>query len=142
MKKLTKREAQRLIEKHGTQTKAALALGVSPSTICRALAGGRDAELRSTKTTSDSEAPVTGEKTNMPGISLRSVRTAKNKPQRSCRSNFYGLEAGKAYLLEDAVKEWGIGAETIKRYAKDMNAFVYVEVGPEDWRPAIVRPKG
>jgi hypothetical protein len=80
--------------------------------------------------------------TGLSGISLNQVRSTTTKPQETCRARFFELEAGKAYVLTDAAREWGVATDTLRKHAKDMGAFLYVEVSPENWQPAIIRPKG
>jgi len=130
---MTQAEAQALREEHGGVKAAARAVGMAATTFRRRLSGegcGMDEKPKPQKQT-----------TGMSGISLSGTRTSTVKPQASCKQRLYELERGKAYLLQDASREWGVRADTIKQHAKELDAFLYVEVTPENWQPAVIRAK-
>lgn len=81
-------------------------------------------------------------RTTLAGISLSHVRSTTIKPAETCRARFFELAAGKAYVLADAAREWGVSPDTLRKHAKDLGAFIYIEVSPENWQPAIIKPKG
>jgi hypothetical protein len=73
-------------------------------------------------------------------VDLTKVRTASKKPLESVKSKLYQLPRGKGFPLADAAREWGVSAETLRRHAKDVGAFVYAEVAPEQWVEVVKHP--
>lgn len=76
------------------------------------------------------------------GIMLRpETRVLDRRPQATVRSRFYGLVRGRAYPVSDLAREWGVGADTLRRHAKDCECFKYVDVsGHDDWQDCVMHP--
>jgi len=76
------------------------------------------------------------------GIDLTNRNTANKKPQDSVKSKFYTLAKGKAYPIENAERAWQVTRNTLRRHARELNALLFVEVAPEDWKECVIYPPG
>jgi len=94
------------------------------------------ARIRSKSTTdSEDEAPITG------GIVLGRCRVLSRKPSDSASKFIKRLPTGRGFDVRTLSKEWGMSEDTIKRHAKDLGCFKFVEVSDDEWIPMIMNPE-
>ena len=94
------------------------------------------ARIRSRSTTdSEEEAPITG------GIVLGRCRVLSRKPSDSASKFIKRLPTGRGFDVRTLSKEWGMSEDTIKRHAKDLGCFKFVEVSDDEWIPMIMNPE-
>jgi len=88
----------------------------------------------STPSTSD-EAPITG------GLVLGRCRVLSRKPSDSASKFIKRLPTGRGFDVRTLSKEWGMSEDTIKRHAKDLGCFKFVEVSDDEWIPMVMNPE-
>jgi hypothetical protein len=94
------------------------------------------ARIRSRSTTdSEEEAPITG------GIVLGRCRVLSRKPSDSASKFIKRLPTGRGFDVRTLSKDWGMSEDTIKRHAKDLGCFKFVEVSDDEWIPMIMNPE-
>lgn len=70
------------------------------------------------------------------------TRVLDRRPPASVRNRFYGLVKGRAYPVNELARDWGISAETLKRHARDVECFKYVDTtGHDDWEACVMHPE-
>jgi len=76
------------------------------------------------------------------GIRLTNRRISSQKPPPSegVKRKIYELPKGIGFPVDDLEIKWGVSADTIKKKARQYDAFRYVERGPGDWVPCIIHP--
>jgi len=87
-----------------------------------------------TPITSD-EALLTG------GIVLGRCRVLSRKPSDSASKFIKRLPTGRGFDVRTLSKEWGMSEDTIKRHAKDLGCFKFVEVSDDEWIPMVMNPE-
>ena len=85
--------------------------------------------------TVEEEAPTTG------GIALGRCRVLSRKPAESASKFIKRLPLGRGFDVRALAKEWGISEDTIKRHAKELSCFKFVEVSDDEWTPMIMNPE-
>jgi transposase-like protein len=129
---MTVEQAQRLLAEHGSLSAAANAAGMSRPCFTRWIR----------KAPSAKEPKVQPEASGFgKAFDLTKLRTATKKPVESVKSKLYQLPRGKGYPLADAAREWGVNQDTLRRHAKDIGAFLYAEVAPEQWVEVVTYPQ-
>ena len=88
----------------------------------------------STPPTSE-EAPITG------GLVLGRCRVLSRKPSDSASKFIKRLPTGRGFDVRTLSKEWGMSEDTIKRHAKDLGCFKFVEVSDDEWIPMVMNPE-
>jgi len=88
----------------------------------------------STPITSD-EALLTG------GLVLGRCRVLSRKPSDSASKFIKRLPTGRGFDVRTLSKEWGMSEDTIKRHAKDLGCFKFVEVSDDEWIPMVMNPE-
>jgi hypothetical protein len=74
------------------------------------------------------------------GVSLSSKRVLPRKPPESAAKFIKRLPKGRGFSPVELAQQWGMAEETIRRHAKDMGCFKYVEVSEDDWVGMIMHP--
>ena len=119
-------------------------LGVPRSTAQAAIKGWRTTNEVATVAVRAEAAPApeaTQQTDGLRGFALTATtRCRDKKPVATVRSRFYGLKKNVAYRVADAVREWGISDETIRRHARDAECLRYIERGNETWEECIMHP--
>lgn len=77
----------------------------------------------------------------MVGISLTNRNVATRRPVESAAKFIKRLPNGRGFDPKQLAKEWGMSEETIRKHAKEMKCFKYVEVSEDEWVPFIVSPQ-
>lgn len=90
-----------------------------------------------TQTTQDThdEALLTG------GLVLGRCRVLSRKPSDSASKFIKRLPTGRGFDVRTLSKEWGMSEDTIKRHAKDLGCFKFVEVSDDEWIPMVMNPE-
>jgi hypothetical protein len=75
------------------------------------------------------------------GVRLAGLRTAIQKPQgNETKARLYRLKKDTAFPVKALSEAWGISEDTIKKHAKQYDAFRYVEISPGEWTPCVIHP--
>lgn len=74
------------------------------------------------------------------GIDLAGLKILPRKPAESASSFIKRLPENKGFELNALSVKWGIAEETIRRHAKELHCFKFVEIGGE-WLPMVLNPK-
>ena len=83
--------------------------------------------------------PLSEPATTDEGVDLHGLQVLQRKPAESASSFIKKLPLGRGFELHILAAKWGIGEETIRRHAKDLNCLKFVKVG-EDWIPMVLNP--
>jgi len=75
------------------------------------------------------------------GIALGRCRVLSRKPSESAGKFIKRLPTGRGFDLKSLAKEWGMSEDTIKRHAKDLGCFKFVEVSEDEWVPLVMNPE-
>lgn len=81
------------------------------------------------------EASITG------GLVLGRCRVLSRKPSDSASKFIKRLPTGRGFDVRTLSKEWGMSEDTIKRHAKDLGCFKFVEVSDDEWIPMVMNPE-
>ena len=114
------------VAKHGSQRKAAKALGIHRSKVHRALQMGIADPTPTTK------APT--------GITLRDARISDHKPADNVKRLLYKLKMGMGFPIEHLAETWGISIENLRKQAKRFDCLKYVETEPGNWVLCALNP--
>lgn len=87
-----------------------------------------------TSSTSE-EASIAG------GIVLGRCRVLSRKPSDSASKFIKRLPTGRGFDVRTLSKEWGMSEDSIKRHAKDLGCFKFVEVSDDEWIPMVMNPE-
>jgi len=137
---ITKQEADALMVKHGgNKTRVAGELGIQRATLRNILNGAGNAGVMSGVPVS--VTPDKAHVTSLKGLEIGGLRMARKKPADSIKSRLYTLEQGKGYPIDEAAREWGVGVETLRKHAREVDAVMYVELTPENWIQMLVYPR-
>ena len=131
---MTRKEAEALVEKYGSERKAAAALGMSRSALKRRMNG--EVAREPVKATTESKPQESA-----PGaFSLRGVTLLNYRPQDTIKKRLYGLRRGMGYEVAELAREWRMTPETLRKHAREHKALAYVERTPGDYRACVVHP--
>jgi hypothetical protein len=75
------------------------------------------------------------------GVALGRCRVLSRKPSDSASKFIKRLPTGRGFDVKMLAKEWGMSEDTIKRHAKDMGCFKFVEVADDEWVPMVMNPE-
>jgi len=129
----------------GVGVQAAKDLGMPTSSFFRRLrrfgieATGRGGRRAAVATRVPVETPTSDTHPGM--IILGNRRTSAKKPAQSVKSKLYELPKGRGFPIHEAAREWGVGVETLRRHARDVDAVCFVEATPENWVEVVTYPK-
>ncbi len=73
------------------------------------------------------------------GVDLHGLKVLQRKPAESASSFIKKLPLDRGFELHILSAKWGIGEDTIRRHAKDLNCLKFVKMG-EDWIPMVLNP--
>jgi hypothetical protein len=74
------------------------------------------------------------------GVPLSSKRVLPRKPPESAAKFIKRLPKNRGFAPAELASQWGMAEETVKRHAKDLGCFKFVEVSEDDWVPMIMHP--
>jgi len=74
------------------------------------------------------------------GVNLSSKRVLPRKPPESAAKFIKRLPKGRGFSPAELAQQWGMAEETIRRHAKDLGCFKFVEVSEDDWVGMIMHP--
>jgi len=120
-KSMTRDEAQKAVEKHGSQRKAAAALGVCAKRLSKMLSGAAIASNKPATATVSEVTAASG------GISLAGRQVLAERPTDLWKARFFALRRGLGYPIEALAAEWGKSVDSVKERAKRFGALRYVE---------------
>jgi len=130
------RQAREAVEKYGSIAAAARRLRIPRKTLANRYHGG--SRGIGAKTVSPDAVE---QNADIQGITLRTARVACQKPvTNDVKRRIYRLEKGKGFPVGVLSEAWNVSEECIIRHAKRLDAFRYVEVGPEQWEQCIIHP--
>lgn len=75
------------------------------------------------------------------GIKLTGKRVLMKKPPESAAKFIRKLPKHQGFDPSDLSRDWGIGRETIRRHARELDCLRYVEVEQDDWRELVLHPE-
>jgi hypothetical protein len=126
----------------GNRVPAARELGMPVATLksrlrAAGLQGESDCSPARIKASSKTDGKIrTG------GFCLNTHRTNTTKPAGSAaRALLHKLPKGKGFPLAEVADEAMVSPETLKKHAKKLGAFLYVEVSPEEWVECVKNPE-
>lgn len=100
---------------------------------------GEVARVRGTMTLGD-PPPVRADLDNISGVSLDGRKILPRKPTDNASHLIQKLPLNRGFEIATLSQNWGLGEETIRRYAKNMKCLKFVEVDGE-WLPMVINPK-
>jgi hypothetical protein len=74
------------------------------------------------------------------GVSLSSKRVLPRKPPESAAKFIKRLPKNRGFTPAELAALWGMAEETVRRHAKDLGCFKFVEVSEDEWVPMIMHP--
>lgn len=75
------------------------------------------------------------------GFFLSNLNVSSRKPSESAAKFIKRLPSNRGFMISQVAKEWGMSEETIKRHAKELGCFKYVELSEDEWVPLIMNPE-
>lgn len=75
------------------------------------------------------------------GIPLKNVPIFSHKPQDKMKGLIYKLPQNKGFPINELSSLWGMSTDTIKKHAKRLKAYSYVEVDPGNYVACVIHPK-
>jgi hypothetical protein len=75
------------------------------------------------------------------GVKLTGKRVLSRRPTETAAKFIKRLEANKGFDPAQLSIEWGIGEETIRRYAREMGCLKFVEVEEDEWKQLVLSPE-
>jgi hypothetical protein len=133
---MTRTEAEALVKKHGSETKAAAAICMSRTSFRRRLAG--EVAGAAVKAVADAPKP---QESAAGAFSLRGVTLLNYRPQDTIKKRLYGLRRGMGYEVAELAREWRMTPETLRKHAREHKALAYVERTPGDYVACVVHPE-
>jgi hypothetical protein len=92
--------------------------------------------------TPSSPTPITSDEALLTGgLVLGRCRVLSRKPSDSASKFIKRLPTGRGFDVRTLSKEWGMSEDTIKRHAKDLGCFKFVEVSDDEWIPMVMNPE-
>lgn len=82
----------------------------------------------------DMPTPITG------GVTLSTRRVSPRKPPESAAKYLKRLPKGRGFSLKELSLQWGMAEESVKRHARELGCFKYVEVTEDEWVPMVMHP--
>ena len=75
------------------------------------------------------------------GVKLAGKRVLSRRPVETAAKHIKRLEPNKGFDPAQLSTEWGIGEETIRRYAREMGCLKFVEVEEDEWKQLVLSPE-
>jgi len=75
------------------------------------------------------------------GVKLTGKRVLSRRPTETAAKFIKRLEPNKGFDPAQLSIEWGIGEETIRRYAREMGCLKFVEVEEDEWKQLVLSPE-
>ena len=137
---MTKKEAEKAIKENGSIRAAAKSLNIPESTF-----GDRIKKMGIVKPKPKRETcsriDSVKQQTISGGFTLGNSRVSDRRPNDSLKGKIYKLKRGMAYPVDELARQWAANPDTIRRHAKDVGAFLYVETNPEEWTACVLHPE-
>jgi len=74
------------------------------------------------------------------GVPLSSKRVLPRKPPESAAKFIKRLPKSRGFNPAELAQQWGMAEETIKRHAKELGCYKFVEISEDEWVPMIMHP--
>lgn len=105
--------------------------------IAKNIRGSSTGEVRGVR------ASLSGGKEPNPsgGIKLLGKRVLMKKPPESVAKFIRRLPKNQGFDPSELSRDWGIGRETIRRHARELDCLRYVEVEQDDWKELVLHPE-